>query len=749
MKQCYRIKIHGLVQGVGFRPFIYRLATQLGLNGTVENRNDGVVIIIEATADDCLIFIENVKSQAPAASNIFSIHTETLPLTAAFKDFTIIKSTNVSGEVTEISPDIAVCPECLDDLKNQAHRLEYPFINCTNCGPRFTIIQDLPYDREKTTMAPFLMCPTCRAEYTDILDRRFHAQPVACNECGPHYVFTARDGADETFQGVLERTALLLEQGEVVAIKGMGGYFICCDASNEAACRRIRTFKNRDGKPFAVMFRDIEALRELAVAGPAEEALLTSWRRPIVLLPQKRSLHNELNRHLIRIGCMLPYMPFHHQLFERIGLPALVMTSGNISEEPIVIADDVARGVFLPGLAAVLSYNRDIANRCDDSILFVVDEKPRMVRRSRGYVPNPVRLSLDVEGILACGPELKNTFALGKGHQAILSQHIGDLKNSETYDYYTETLQRFSKLFRFTPDVVACDLHPDYLSTRYAESLRLPVTRIQHHHAHIASVMAEHNYSQQLIGVSMDGTGLGDDDAIWGGEFMVADLVSYSREAHFAYVPMPGGDKAAKETWRMGVAYLNDAFGGAFTGFRLPLLDAIGHDKVKLLLQGVEAGLNCPPTSSCGRLFDAVSAISGLCYYNTFDAEGPMRLEAIIDKDCREFYSYEFSDGAIVFRSMITDILSDVLNEVSLPVISARFHNTLVRCIVETCRTISLRTGISTVALSGGSFMNAYLLGQTEMQLKDAGFKVLSNLQVPCNDGGIALGQLAIAAARR
>lgn len=749
MKDCYRIKISGLVQGVGFRPFIYRLASQLGLKGTVENRNDGVLIGIDASLAELNDFISKIQTTAPLASNIYSLHSEKLGSAAGYPDFSIVRSRSVSGEVTEVSPDICVCDECLADMKVQTNRIDYPFINCTNCGPRFTIIKDLPYDRDQTSMKPFAMCAACNAEYTDILDRRFHAQPVACKNCGPHYVLSTENSTDADFSELLQQTAALLEQGHVLAVKGLGGYFICCDAGNEAACRRIREFKNREGKPFAMMFRDMSALRNFAMADPDEEALLTSWRRPIVLLKQKRAWHEQLNSRLVRIGCMLPYMPIHFLLFEKLKLDALVMTSGNISEEPILIDDKVALTTFLPSLTAVLSYNREIANRCDDSVLQVVNEKPRMVRRSRGYVPAPVRITFNSEGILACGAELKNTFALGKGNQAILSQHIGDLKNPETFDFYTETMGRFSKLFRFTPSHVACDLHPDYLSSVYAESLHLPLTRVQHHHAHIASVLAEHQYDGQVIGVSLDGTGLGDDGAIWGGEFLLADLQSYTRAAHFQYVPMPGGDKAANEPWRMGVAYLHNTFGGSFTGFNLPFLDMVGRDKVNLLLQGVEAGLNCPPTSSCGRLFDAAAAISGICTHHSFDAEGPMRLEAAIDKDCQEAYPFTLQDDIISFLPLITEMVSDVLFQVPVSIISARFHNALIQCIVQTCQKVSLASGLKTVALSGGSFMNAYLLAQTEKQLSGAGFTVLSNLQVPSNDGGIALGQLAVAAACR
>lgn len=746
MKKYYCIRVSGLVQGVGFRPFIYRIALRQDLKGTVENRNDGVYIQLWAADSQLQAFLDDLKHLAPPASQIQEVSVEEAAEGPAFNDFSIIKSTSVSEDVTEVSPDICVCDECLADMKTQPNRLQYPFINCTNCGPRFTIITGLPYDRAKTSMHPFEMCDSCRTEYTQVTDRRFHAQPVACNDCGPHYLLRTADALVEDLTEILKRTATILEQGGVVAIKGLGGYFICCDAQNEQACRTIRQIKSREGKPFAVMFRDMEALSEFAHVSPEEKELLLSWRRPIVLLHQRKKMHAELNSHLIRIGCMLPYMPFHFLLFENTRLPALVMTSGNISEEPILIDDQTAQETFGPLVPAVLSYNREIANRCDDSVMMVVNDQPRFVRRSRGYVPNPVRLALNAEGILAAGPELKNTFAMGKGKQALLSQHMGDLKNLETFEFYTESVQRFSKLFRFTPHTVVCDLHPDYLSTKFAESLNLPVIRVQHHHAHIASCLAEAGLDEKVIGVSMDGTGLGDDGAIWGGEFLVCDLEKYERVAHLEYVPLPGGDMAAKEPWRMAIAYLDHTFGDAFMGFDLPFLRELDRKKVTLLLQGISKGLNCPPTSSAGRLFDAAAALTGVCLNHTFEAEGPMRLEAIIRKDCDERYPYEFKNGLLSMKPMIMEMVNDVLFKTPKEVMAARFHNTLVSGIAGICSFISDAYGLKTVALSGGVFMNAYLLEQVEKQLTSLGFRVLSNALVPANDGGVSLGQLAIGA---
>lgn len=749
MKQHYKIQIQGLVQGVGFRPFVYRVALDHSLKGTVENRNDGVIIKIIAEEVALNNFVNDLNKLSPVASSIDNIHIDVLQEYVDYSDFSIVKSTTVSDEITEVSPDISVCPDCLADMKTQDNRINYPFINCTNCGPRFSIITDLPYDRELTSMKPFAMCNRCRNEYTNILDRRFHAQPVACNDCGPHYEMVENGRTLTEISEIISRVSTILEQGGVLAIKGIGGYFICCDASNDEACQRIRAMKNREAKPFAVMFRDAAALSEYVEANTTEVSLLESWRKPIVLINQRKHLSKGLNSGLDKLGCMLPYMPFHYLLFEQTTLSTLVMTSGNISEEPIVIDDAEALETFSKFTDAVLTYNRRIANRCDDSVLVVVNEKPRLIRRSRGFVPNPIRLSLDTEGILAVGAELKNTFAIGKGNQCIISQHIGDLKNIETYNFYTETAERFARLFRFKPAIVACDLHPDYISSRFAEETGLPLIKVQHHHAHIASVLAETGHQGKVIGVSFDGTGLGDDNAIWGGEFFLCDLKGYERLAHIAYKPLPGGDAAANHPWRMACSYLYAVFGTLFTGFDLPMLRMIDPAKVSMLIQGLEKGLNSPMTSSAGRLFDAASALCGLCTTHSFEAEGPMLLESIIQKNCEESYSFELSKGMISFDPMFFEMTNDLLSKIPLPLISARFHNTIVNGIVELATKLASENNINTIALSGGVFMNAYLLSKTENALQQRNMTVLTNLKIPANDGGIALGQLAVVAATR
>jgi hydrogenase maturation protein HypF len=745
----YSVKIQGLVQGVGFRPFIYRIATAAGIKGSVENRNDGVIVRLHCDAPALDRFINEVYQQLPLAASIENIDVSEISETPAYTDFSIVKSTSISDAITEVSPDICVCDDCLHDMERQENRLNYPFINCTNCGPRFTIIRDLPYDREKTSMQPFRMCPSCHSEYTNILDRRFHAQPVACNNCGPHYEMRLNGGRISDFDQILKQCSALLKNDGILAVKGLGGYFLACNALSEAACARLRSLKNRESKPFAVMFRNIESLREYCLCEDSEKEVLTSWRRPIVLLTQRKNMAASLNKGLNKLGCMLPYMPFHFILFQSMELPALVMTSGNISDEPIYIDDEIAFTKLSPLSDAILSYNRTIENRCDDSVLSVVNDKPRIIRRSRGYVPNPIRVNVNTEGILACGAELKNTFALGKDQQCILSQHIGDLKNLETYEFFVESIDRFSKLFRFKPAVIACDQHPDYSSSRYAAESGLPLIKVQHHHAHIVSVMAEHNVTEQIIGVSFDGTGLGDDQAIWGGEFFVCDNQTYQRVSHIRYKPMPGGDAAAMHPWRMAVSYLYSVFGAGFLNMNLPMLKSVNPNSINLLVQAIDKNFNVPMTSSAGRLFDAVAAICGICTTHAYEAEGPMLLEAMADKYCKLNYPYEIKEAEISFDPLIEALTIDVITQQPMPYISARFHNTIADAILHQCLQISANTGIHTVALSGGVFMNNYLLAKTENLLKTNNFKVITNFKVPVNDGGLSLGQLVSAAYRR
>jgi len=738
-----------LVQGVGFRPFVYRIATSLNLCGNVENRSDGVFVNIEGEQKSIDEFLCLLEKNAPVASKIESVHVTETTL-SDFAKFEIIKSKNTSDEITEVSPDIAVCDDCLADLNTQDHRIDYPFINCTNCGPRFTIIRDLPYDRDKTTMKDFAMCEKCHEEYTDVHDRRFHAQPVACNNCGPEYELFYNNKSFNSFNEILATAATIIDSGKVLAVKGLGGFHLACDALNDDAVQRLRTLKHRESKPLAVMMKGIFSAKSFAIVSEEEEKSLLSWRRPIVLLKEisERKIPSSVSNGLGTIGILLPYMPFHHLLFSKLKTEAIVLTSGNISDEPIIIDNKVAEK-NLNGISdALLIYNRDIYNRTDDSIIFIANKKERIIRRSRGYVPNPVRLDLDVKGIFAAGAELKNTFCIGNGTQAILSQHIGDLKNLETFEFYKETVAQFKKLFRVNPMLAVGDLHPDYLSTRFVNEMSIPKIFVQHHHAHIASCMAEHKLDKKVIGISFDGTGYGNDGNIWGGEFFVCDLNDYERISHFEYIPIPGGDRVSDEPWRMAVSYLYKVYGLDFFKLDLPFLKNISSEKIKLLIHAIDKKINSPLTSSAGRLFDAVAALSEICSVNGFEAEAPMRLESAINKNCSEKYSYEINQ-TVCFELTIKGIVNDILNSVESSVIAAKFHNAIISVILDIVKTAREKYSLNKVVLSGGVFQNRYLLEGAENILTENKFEVFTHTKVPSNDGGIALGQLAIAAKRR
>ncbi len=746
-EKTYSIRVTGLVQGVGFRPFIYRLAHRFGFPGWVENRNDGVLIRVKGDHRQVNAFMDNIRSEAPTAAVVSDIIYEEVG-SEDLGPFSIIKSSSTSDAITEVSPDIAVCDDCLADLRSQAHRINYPFINCTNCGPRFSIIRDLPYDRHKTTMEPFEMCPVCRAEYEDVLDRRFHAQPVACSSCGPEYELVEDGVSTHGTDQIIDRSADLLATGKILAIKGIGGFQLACNAQDEEAVSRLRQRKHREGKPFAVMFRDMATLQEYATIFPEEQRSLESWRRPIVLVAGKKRLAPAVGAGFRTVGAMLPYMPFHYLLFEKLDLPAIVLTSGNISDEPIVIDNGVAVDSLSAVADAVVAYNRDIHNRTDDSVVMVVQEKERVLRRSRGYSPSPVNLGIDVDGIFAAGAELVNCFALGKGRQAILSQHIGDLKNLETLEFFSESFERYKKLFRAEPALVVHDMHPDYLSTRFARELGLPAIEVQHHHAHIASAMAEHGLDERVMGISMDGTGLGDDGNIWGGEFLICDLAAYQRFSHFDYVPLPGGDRVTHEPWRTGVAYLERYLGGSALEEEWPFLEGIDRTHVSLVLEAIGKKINTPLSSSAGRLFDAVSAILGLCSRSKFHAEAPMRLEAAIAPGIEEAYPFEMGE-TVSFGPAFEALVYDLRRGEEAGRLAARFHNTFINALLGMAHEMRKSTGLEKVVLSGGTFQNRYVLGRLESKLRRDGFRVYTQNAIPANDGGIALGQLAVAAKKR
>lgn len=777
--QNIKIQIKGLVQGVGFRPFVYRTAIKNKISGWIRNRQNGVLIEASGEASNVRFFIDELSRDYPVASQVKNIN---ISDSDNFHNngFQIILSEgkDIENEITQIGPDIAVCKDCLQDMNIQPHRENYPFINCTNCGPRFSIIRDLPYDRDKTTMNIFKMCPVCKSEYENPSDRRFHAQPVACKTCGPNYKFISAELKTEKLEEVLFHTADFIDKGNIIAVKGIGGFFIACDATKEKTVKRLRELKNREGKPFAVMFRNVETVNKFCLLNEEEELELISWQRPIVILKLKKeilkqvehdvqdgtdvsdkkvtlnsfhtlnSLPNEVSNGIKTVGALLPYMPFHYLLFKKLKTPAIVFTSGNFSDEPIVISNEKAEKDLLQICDAVVTYNREIYNRTDDSLLQVINKKPRLMRRSRGFAPSPVYMDFNVDGIVATGAELKNTFCLGKGNQAILSQHIGDLKDFETFSFYEKNIEQFQKMFRVKPELVVTDLHPEYFSTKYAFGCDLNLIQVQHHHAHIASAMAEHGLDENIIGVSFDGTGLGDDGNIWGSEFFVCNLNDYQRKLHFEYIPLPGGDKSTKEPWRIAVSWLFKVFGSEFMQLDLPFLDHIPKEKIDWIIKSIENKINCPFTSGSGRLFDAVSAILGLCGQSTFEAEAPMRLENIADKNETRVYSYKLSQ-VIEFSKMFSEIIDDIKQNLSQGIISAKFHNTVSKAIVEGVKMIGEETGLNKVVLSGGTFQNRYLLEQTELRLENVGFEVFCNCSIPCNDGGISLGQLAIAAKRR
>ncbi len=717
-----------------------------GLYGQVENRTNGVIVTVDGDPETINKFCSDIAALAPPASRIKSIELMNRPV-SGYKRFIIAESKLSESQITEVCSDIAVCNECIAELTTDEGRIDYPFINCTNCGPRFSIIRELPYDRPNTTMAVFKMCQRCHKEYNDILDRRFHAQPIACNSCGPEYLAKENGNIVHGIYPILNHVIEKIDSGGIIAVKGIGGYHLMCDALNEDAVKKLRIRKRRDAKPFAVMFSNIEVVKEYCFLTEEEEKELSGWQRPIVLLKQKKPLAESVSNGLATIGAMLPYMPFHFLLFRKLNTPVIVLTSGNLSDEPVIIDDDEAEKRLSRVADSIISYNRTIHNRVDDSVIRLINNKPSIIRRSRGFVPRPVDLSFNVNGIIGLGAEQKNSFSIGKDNQAIMSQFIGDLNNVETCDFYSESVDRFSLLFRFKPEFIACDLHPDYYTTRFATYLEkeynIPVLKVQHHHAHVASCMAEHGIDEKVIGISMDGTGYGTDGRIWGGEFLIAGLEGFERFSHFDYVPLPGGDKASLEPWRMAFSYLYNYFGENLDYKRIRAFKTIGEEEFSLVKAMILNKINCPLSSGAGRLFDAVSALVGLCFRASFDSEAPMRLESAIRQATEMVYPYEMGD-TIIFRETLMAIIDDI-DSADISIISAKFHNTIAQVILDICEKIRKEHSLNKVIMSGGVFQNKYLLERSYHILTKNDFEVYSNNQVPSNDGGISLGQLVIA----
>jgi len=759
-----QIHIRGIVQGVGFRPFVYNLAQGLGLHGYVLNSSAGVTIEIEGDCGELDRFVNRLGSEAPPLAHIEDVAVTRLE-PVGYSGFVIRDSRDEPGKLAPVSPDISTCDECLRDFRSPENRRHgYPFTNCTNCGPRYTITRKVPYDRPLTTMACFAMCERCLAEYGDPRDRRFHAQPNACPDCGPSLALAAAEDlnglpnflpAGESLAAIRE-VRRLLRQGKIVAIKGLGGFHLACDPMNDAAVQMLRERKKRSDKPFALMLPDLATAERFCVVSEAERRALMSPRRPIVILQRRPDapLSASLAPGNNTVGIMLPYTPLHFLLFSESqdGPPefsALVMTSGNLSEEPIVTANREAVARLGRIADAFLFHNRDIHTRVDDSVVRVFDDKERVLRRSRGYAPYPVNLHFPVGEILACGAELKNTFCLTKEQHAFLSQHIGDLENYETLMFFEETLERMKDLFRIAPRAVAYDLHPLYLSTKLALAMTgVEKIGVQHHHAHIASCMAENGIEDKAIGVAFDGTGYGTDGKIWGGEFLVADFRGFARRAHFRYIPLAGGDTAVREPWRIGLSYLLDTFGARAESLDLPLWRRIAPKKLSTVRSMIERRINSIETSACGRLFDAVASIVGVRDEVNFEAQAAIELEMSAAAGVEAVYPFDIVDGEawqIDMRPAIEAIVRDVLTARPIGYISAVFHNTVAALVVEVCRRLRAGEGIGRVCLSGGTFQNKYLLERTVSGLRAQGFEVFLHALVPPNDGGIALGQAVIA----
>jgi hydrogenase maturation protein HypF len=762
-----QLHVRGVVQGVGFRPFVYKLATSLGLTGFVFNSSSGVTIEVEGDAAVIHTFIDSVELDPPPLAEILELTVSEMAAVGS-TGFDIRESREEAGEFALVPPDAGTCEACWRDFGDPTNRrFGYPFTNCTHCGPRYTIIHDIPYDRAKTTMSGFLMCEACKNEYRDPADWRFHAQPNACAVCGPSLCLVPSGSipadcsfAEKDSLPVIRMARQLLREGKIVAVKGLGGFLLACDASNEVAVAELRRRKRRPSKPFALMVRDLQGIRDLCATSLEDEAALQHSRRPIVILPRSSSddpaaadLPDVLAPGNNTLGIMLPYTPLHYLLFsDSPGSPsefaALVMTSGNLSEEPIVFSNTEALQ-HLSGVADwFLLHNRDIATRVDDSVVRIFERRERVLRRSRGFTPQSIDLGIELEQVLAVGAELKNTFCLTQHRLAILSQHIGDLENYETMRFFEETLEKMKHLFKVSPQAIAHDQHPGYRSTCMALASGLErKLAVQHHHAHIASCMAENHLGGQVIGVAMDGTGLGADGTIWGGEFLVASLAGFDRRAHLRAVPLPGGDSAIRHPWRMALSYLRDSLGPQNPD-DIACFREVSAPQFKLVDTMLTRRVQTVQTSSCGRLFDAVAAILGMGSEVTFEGQAAIALEMAADPGVTERYEFDLQQDeplVVDLRQTIATIVKEIARNRPAGEISARFHNTLSAAIVEVCCRIRNSDGLDRVCLSGGVFQNHLLLGLTATELRRRGFGVFLHAMVPANDGGISLGQAVIA----
>ena len=765
-----RARVDGTVQGVGYRPFVYRLAAELGVAGWVLNDERGVLVEAEGPAGAVDAFVARLRSDAPPLADVRGVECQHVAVVGE-PGFQIVASerggaaTGPSSKVAPVTPDSATCEDCLAELADpRDRRYRYPFLNCTNCGPRFTIVRAIPYDRPATTMAGFVMCAACQAEYEDPLDRRFHAQPNACPACGPQVRLLERDGTpvdEDPGDDPLRAAVRDLLDGKILAIKGLGGYHLACRADDERAVAELRSRKHREDRPFALLVSDVQAARTLVECSEPEAALLCSRARPIVLA---RRLENapvaaSVAPRAPDLGVMLPYTPLHQLLAADAAVP-LVMTSGNVSDEPIAFDDADALQRLAPIADRFLVHDRPIATRTDDSVVRVVRERPLLMRRSRGYAPGALDLPVSSpRHLLGVGAEQKNAFCIAKGDRAWPSHHIGDVKNFETLTSLRDGVAHFEALFEVRPEVIAHDLHPDYLSTRYAQEREgVELVGVQHHHAHLAATLAEHGESGPAVAAIYDGTGLGGDGTIWGGEILVGGLAGFERAGHLATVPMPGGEGAIREPWRMACAWL--------TQLREPLpaaFEEIPQQRWNMVARMVIGGVGTMPTSSAGRLFDAVAAMCGVRLEVSYEGQAAIELEALADPGAAEPYPFATfapsskvdedqlrPDPVVVMdpRPAIVAVLADLAAGVAVSTISARFHAGLAQATVRGCVLAAEREGVDLAVLSGGVFQNRLLLESTAAALQGAGLRVLVPERLPCNDGQIAFGQVAVAAAR-
>lgn len=757
------ILVRGTVQGVGFRPFIYNLACRFGVTGTVSNTCEGVVIKAVAENDSLDAFIRAISEKHPPLACISSVDTSFLSVELVPEDFSILASSITDRATTSIPPDSALCDDCLRELIDPAdRRFHYPFINCTNCGPRFTIVESIPYDRPGTSMKTFAMCPACEKEYNDPTDRRFHAQPNGCAVCGPHICLYSAKGTLVEVQDVIASTVDHLGHDKIVAVRGLGGFHLAADGCSVRAVTQLRKRKNRPYKPLAVMVANLDILREFCYFSKQEEQLLVSPQHPIVLLKRKTSsgLAANIAPGITDVGVMLPYTPLHHLLFRQEGCPAaLVMSSGNTSGSPICTENKDALEHLETIADFFLLHNRDIVTRVDDSVVKVINGNPTIFRRARGYTPSPLAVPWQLPKILGCGAELKSTFCLGRDRLSFLSQHVGNLTNLESCDFYTESIEHMKGLLQFEPEAVACDLHPDYMSSHYARQLNTPLYRVQHHHAHAVAVMAEHGIDQPVLAVILDGSGYGPDGTIWGGEILEADLTSYSRLGHLSHLHLPGGDLAATEPWRMALSAIYSVSGEEGLHMdQLPRsLKHLDPASVEVIRSMLEKNFNSPLTSSCGRLFDSVAALLGICQHNSYEGQAAMELETLAKRAVTSSWSDEIlpshhknNPRSLIERNEILELNSQEIVKAVLDgltrgdtasVIALQFHNLLISSITLLIQRLSRLTGINRVVLSGGCMQNSLLLEGLFNTLSSKTFQVYTGQKLPVNDGAISFGQ--------